>query len=202
MEYWIYCCKFRILIFRSKNHYWNYLPNEANFNRSNTENQLVIGLGMRPKDHSPCGMHFRMINDVLDACRAGRIAELVGLLREDTLLITDCQEALEVDFQLMVGLGQCTKFLKGIFNGREQRPAYLTLHGRPAVLFRQPKQGPPTVLLLFEDDGSKLSKIYCIRHPARIRRYLSAGDDPAVSYFSEKTVPGSPRPSFDDINRP
>lgn len=145
---------------------------------------------MRPKEPPLSGKHFRMISEVLDACRAGRISELVGLLREDILLISDRQEEIEEDFQLMVGLGQCTKFLKGIFGDREQRPAYLTLHGRPAVLFRQPEQALPTALLLFEEDGSKLSKIYCIRHPARIRRYLGAVDEPSSVYFSEKNNSG------------
>ncbi len=119
--------------------------------------------------------HYDMISDLLEACRTGRIADLLDLLREDICLIADHREEEEKAFQWMVGLGQCSKFLKAISPPDAKRPAYTIrqVSGRPAALFQEPGRSQPTTLLFFEKEGQKLSRIYCFRHPARIRRQLA-----------------------------
>lgn len=126
--------------------------------------------------------HYEMIGDLLNACRTGRIADLLVLLREDIQLLADHREEEGKGWQRMVGLGQCSKFLKAISRSDKEGPAYIIreISGRPAALFREPGQPEPTALLFFEKEGKKLSRIYCIRHPARIRRQLTTRELPGM----------------------
>jgi hypothetical protein len=137
---------------------------------------------MISKEQPLSGKHYDMISDLLDACRTGRIADLLGLLREDIQLLADHREEEGKEFLRMVGLGQCSKFLKAIFRSGKSGPAYTIreIAGRAAAIFREPGRAEPDALLFFEKEGRKLSRIYCFRHPERIRRHLAAREFPGM----------------------
>lgn len=138
---------------------------------------------MISKEHPLSGKYYDMISDLLDACRTGEIADLLDLLREDIQLLADHREEEGREFQRMVGLGQCSKFLKAVSRSVKQGPGYIIreIAGRPAAVFQEPGRAEPAALLFFEKEGRKLSRIYCFRHPARIRRHLADREFPNSS---------------------
>jgi len=120
------------------------------------------------------GQLSEKIRDLLSACRSGAITDLLDLLREDIRLVCDHPEEEGATCHLLVGLGQCSKFLKALCWTADGAidPIIGRLAGRPVVLLYGPGRSEPAALLFFEQEGDKFGRIHCFRHPANIRRHL------------------------------
>ncbi|GAA3722519.1 RNA polymerase sigma-70 factor (ECF subfamily) [Spinactinospora alkalitolerans] len=124
----------------------------------------------RPRFTADSGVRRRLTERFLAACVEGDVAGLKDLLADDVVVLTDGGGKVRSALNPLYGPDKSARFLVGVARGyRKARLDFVDVNGAPGiVLYRD--GGDPTTVGLLEADGDRITRIYLVRNPDKLRR--------------------------------
>lgn len=111
----------------------------------------------------------RLLEAFLSACRSGEVGAFVNILADDVSVSTDGGGKVNAARNVILGLNNAAKFFVGVY--ALQPPAVsgepATINGCPGVILRT--HGRVYCALWFETDGEKISAVYSMLNPDKLR---------------------------------
>jgi RNA polymerase sigma-70 factor, ECF subfamily len=114
--------------------------------------------------------HARLLQAFTEAAASGDISRLVGLLREDAILIADSGGRKSAPLNKVFGADRIARFFIGVAGknaGREVRIVPMMINGNAGALLYLDGEIDHTASMAI--DGDKIAAIYIVRNPDKLR---------------------------------
>jgi RNA polymerase sigma-70 factor, ECF subfamily len=129
----------------------------------------------RPTPTAAPENHARLLQAFAEAASSGDISRLVGLLREDAILIADSAGRKAAPINHVVGADKIARFFIGVANknaGRDVRIVPMMINGNAGALLYLDGEADHTVSMAI--DGERIAAIYIVRNPDKLRHLPAA----------------------------
>ncbi|MDX2185906.1 MAG: hypothetical protein SFV32_03150 [Opitutaceae bacterium] len=123
----------------------------------------------QPADKPPSIEARQLAERFLSAVRGGHVDELVGCMTEDARLITDGGGVVRAAGRPILGAGRIARFFVGVrrWASENRRLVPTLVNGRHGAL--EYMDGILVNAISFEFEGSRISAIYVVRNPRKLR---------------------------------
>jgi len=129
----------------------------------------------RPTPTAAPENHARLLQAFAEAASSGDTSRLVGLLREDAILIADSAGRKAAPINHVVGADKIARFFIGVANknaGRDVRIVPMMINGNAGALLYLDGEADHTVSMAI--DGERIAAIYIVRNPDKLRHLPAA----------------------------
>jgi RNA polymerase sigma-70 factor (ECF subfamily) len=129
----------------------------------------------RPTPTAAPENHARLLQAFAEAASSGDTSRLVGLLREDAILIADSAGRKAAPINHVVGADKIARFFIGVANknaGRDVRIVPMMINGNAGALLYLDGEADHTVSMAI--DGERIAAIYIVRNPDKLRHLTAA----------------------------
>jgi RNA polymerase sigma-70 factor (ECF subfamily) len=129
----------------------------------------------RPTPTAAPETHARLLQAFAEAASSGDTSRLVGLLREDAILIADSAGRKAAPINHVVGADKIARFFIGVANknaGRDVRIVPMMINGNAGALLYLDGEADHTVSMAI--DGERIAAIYIVRNPDKLRHLPAA----------------------------
>jgi RNA polymerase sigma-70 factor, ECF subfamily len=129
----------------------------------------------RPTPTAAPENHARLLQAFAEAASSGDTSRLVGLLREDAILIADGAGRKAAPINHVVGADKIARFFIGVANknaGRDVRIVPMMINGNAGALIYLDGEADHTVSMAI--DGERIAAIYIVRNPDKLRHLTAA----------------------------
>jgi RNA polymerase sigma-70 factor (ECF subfamily) len=129
----------------------------------------------RPTPTAARENHARLLQAFAEAASSGDTSRLVGLLREDAILIADSAGRKAAPINHVVGADKIARFFIGVANknaGRDVRIVPMMINGNAGALLYLDGEADHTVSMAI--DGERIAAIYIVRNPDKLRHLTAA----------------------------
>ena len=129
----------------------------------------------RPTPTAAPENHARLLQAFAEAASSGDTSRLVGLLREDAILIADSAGRKAAPINHVVGADKIARFFIGVANknaGRDERIVPMMINGNAGALLYLDGEADHTVSMAI--DGERIAAIYIVRNPDKLRHLPAA----------------------------
>ena len=129
----------------------------------------------RPTPTAAPENHARLLQAFAEAASSGDTSRLVGLSREDAILIADSAGRKAAPINHVVGADKIARFFIGVANknaGRDVRIVPMMINGNAGALLYLDGEADHTVSMAI--DGERIAAIYIVRNPDKLRHLPAA----------------------------
>jgi len=125
-----------------------------------------------PSDHA----HEILLSQFLQACAEGNLNNLTALLSQEAVLVSDGGGVVKSPLLPIIGADRIARFFLGLVKraGGEAYPRFVSVNGQTGIAIYY--QGKLTYLIVFQTEQGKISRVYVVANPHKLRRVSNTLD--------------------------